>query len=83
MIERLIFCFKQKTAYDVLRSLVGSEMCIRDSGKTVCPVREAMIAGNIYDLLRQVTAVSRESVEIADIRLPYVQFDGCSVTGKQ
>ena len=43
----------------------------------------AMIAGNIYDLLRQVTAVSRESVEIADIRLPYVQFDGCSVTGKQ
>ena len=23
--------FKQKTAYEVLRSLVGSEMCIRDS----------------------------------------------------
>eukprot|EP00658_Telonema_sp_P-2_P032747 TRINITY_DN2416_c0_g1_i1.p1 TRINITY_DN2416_c0_g1~~TRINITY_DN2416_c0_g1_i1.p1 ORF type:complete len:100 (-),score=24.07 TRINITY_DN2416_c0_g1_i1:82-381(-) len=29
-----IFCFfffKQKTAYEMLRSLVGSEMCIRDS----------------------------------------------------
>ena len=25
------FFFKQKTAYEVLRSLVGSEMCIRDS----------------------------------------------------
>ena len=25
-----IFFFKQKTAYEVLRSLVGSEMCIRD-----------------------------------------------------
>ena len=25
------FLFKQKTAYEVLRSLVGSEMCIRDS----------------------------------------------------
>ena len=24
------FFFKQKTAYDMLRSLVGSEMCIRD-----------------------------------------------------
>ena len=24
------FFFKQKTAYEVLRSLVGSEMCIRD-----------------------------------------------------
>ena len=23
-------CFKQKTAYEMLRSLVGSEMCIRD-----------------------------------------------------
>src|SRR5665254_9469 len=27
------FLFKQKTAYEMLRSLVGSEMCIRDSGK--------------------------------------------------
>ena len=26
-----IFFFKQKTAYEMLRSLVGSEMCIRDS----------------------------------------------------
>src|SRR5674536_368457 len=29
----LVFCFfffKQKTAYEMLRSLVGSEMCIRD-----------------------------------------------------
>ena len=25
------FFFKQKTAYELLRSLVGSEMCIRDS----------------------------------------------------
>ena len=28
----VVFCFfKQKTAYEMLRSLVGSEMCIRDS----------------------------------------------------
>ena len=26
---------KQKTAYEMLRSLVGSEMCIRDSGNMV------------------------------------------------
>ena len=25
------FVYRQKTAYEVLRSLVGSEMCIRDS----------------------------------------------------
>eukprot|EP00658_Telonema_sp_P-2_P011795 TRINITY_DN14519_c0_g1_i2.p3 TRINITY_DN14519_c0_g1~~TRINITY_DN14519_c0_g1_i2.p3 ORF type:complete len:101 (+),score=23.70 TRINITY_DN14519_c0_g1_i2:91-393(+) len=28
------FFFKQKTAYEMLRSLVGSEMCIRDSCNT-------------------------------------------------
>ncbi len=25
-----LFCFEQKTAYEMLRSLVGSEMCIGD-----------------------------------------------------
>ena len=29
-VEIFLFFFKQKTAYEVLRSLVGSEMCIRD-----------------------------------------------------
>ena len=31
--DLMFFCFfffKQKTAYEMLRSLVGSEMCIRD-----------------------------------------------------
>src|SRR5678815_5921834 len=28
------FFFKQKTAYEMLRSLVGSEMCIRDRSTT-------------------------------------------------
>ncbi len=28
--------FKQKTAYGVLRSLVGSEVCIRDGPPPVC-----------------------------------------------
>ena len=30
----IIFFFKQKTAYDIQYGLVGSEMCIRDSGST-------------------------------------------------
>ena len=32
------FFFKQKTAYEMLRSLVGSEMCIRDSVQAACLV---------------------------------------------
>eukprot|EP00658_Telonema_sp_P-2_P073317 TRINITY_DN62377_c0_g1_i1.p1 TRINITY_DN62377_c0_g1~~TRINITY_DN62377_c0_g1_i1.p1 ORF type:complete len:152 (-),score=57.21 TRINITY_DN62377_c0_g1_i1:57-512(-) len=31
MVVVFFFFFKQKTAYEMLRSLVGSEMCIRDS----------------------------------------------------
>ena len=33
----LFFFFKQETAYELLRSLVGSEMCIRDSHRFVDP----------------------------------------------
>ena len=33
VLESRLCVFKQKTAYEVLRSLVGSEMCIRDSTK--------------------------------------------------
>eukprot|EP00658_Telonema_sp_P-2_P022308 TRINITY_DN18913_c0_g2_i2.p1 TRINITY_DN18913_c0_g2~~TRINITY_DN18913_c0_g2_i2.p1 ORF type:complete len:268 (-),score=77.14 TRINITY_DN18913_c0_g2_i2:347-1150(-) len=39
------FFFKQKTAYEMLRSLVGSEMCIRDrAGRVVMELREAIEA---------------------------------------
>ena len=34
------FFFKQKTAYEMLRSLVGSEMCIRD--RTYSLIAEAL-----------------------------------------
>ncbi len=31
----VFFFFKQKTAYEILSGLVGSEMCIRDKHKTL------------------------------------------------
>ena len=35
------FFFKQKTAYEMLRSLVGSEMCIRDRHyKELCELED-------------------------------------------
>ena len=36
----MFFFFKQKTAYEMLRSLVGSEMCIRDSDDLIQAVEE-------------------------------------------
>eukprot|EP00658_Telonema_sp_P-2_P078740 TRINITY_DN744_c0_g1_i4.p1 TRINITY_DN744_c0_g1~~TRINITY_DN744_c0_g1_i4.p1 ORF type:complete len:165 (+),score=71.18 TRINITY_DN744_c0_g1_i4:77-571(+) len=41
------FFFKQKTAYEMLRSLVGSEMCIRDRKKTA---KLVLIANNVEPL---------------------------------
>ena len=38
------FFFKQKTAYEMLRSLVGSEMCIRDSVYTVVGLTRRMVS---------------------------------------
>src|SRR5450756_1902269 len=35
MVLLCFFFFKQKTAYEIMPSLVGSEMCIRDSIKAV------------------------------------------------
>ena len=40
------FFFKQKTAYDMLRSLVGSEMCIRDSFITAGVDKPGHMVGN-------------------------------------
>ena len=42
---QLFFFFKQKTAYEMLRSLVGSEMCIRDRLRTVSGAEARPIRG--------------------------------------
>eukprot|EP00658_Telonema_sp_P-2_P067039 TRINITY_DN559_c0_g2_i2.p1 TRINITY_DN559_c0_g2~~TRINITY_DN559_c0_g2_i2.p1 ORF type:complete len:510 (+),score=130.69 TRINITY_DN559_c0_g2_i2:36-1565(+) len=39
------FFFKQKTAYEMLRSLVGSEMCIRDSSSVSQGEAQAEVSG--------------------------------------
>src|SRR5450756_951406 len=40
------FFFKQKTAYEIMPSLVGSEMCIRDSINTIRPEEEVAYPGD-------------------------------------
>src|SRR5660397_254603 len=43
-LQGLFFFFKQKTAYEIRLSLVGSEMCIRDSHMAVLTSGESAIA---------------------------------------
>jgi len=45
----VFFFFKQKTAYEMLRSLVGSEMCIRDrAGAVYCTGSIGNIKGALF-----------------------------------
>ena len=76
LVVRVFFC-KQKTAYEVLRSLVGSEMCIRDrfmndridAAKTVEPSRcgwgmmlSLAVLGPIYSVVYTVVAINPEGI---------------------
>ena len=43
-------------------------------------VKEVMVAGNIFEALRQLNGISRERKVIYDSILPYMRFDGVSFT---
>jgi PmbA protein len=44
------------------------------------PVKEVMVAGNVFEALRRLNGVSRERKAIYDSILPYMRFDGISFT---
>ena len=74
--KSFFFFFKQKTAYDMLRSLVGSEMCIRDrtmieafqSGQDLHKLTASRLAGVPLD---QVTKAQRP-VSYTHLTLPTI-----------
>jgi PmbA protein len=63
---------------DFSGSVKGGRM-IR-GGKLAEPLCGTMIAGNAFDLLPSITAVSRERERLFSELLPYVRLDGVSVT---
>ena len=70
------FFFKQKTAYEMLRSLVGSEMCIRDREHTQATLDEDersvgyRIEQNTFALRRARAAI--EPVSYTHLTLPTI-----------
>ncbi len=52
-----------------------------EGGEVKAAVRETLIGGNIYDLLRNVSGVSRERKMIISQLLPYIRVEEVSVTG--
>ncbi len=49
-------------------------------GKLAEPLSGIMIAGDIFDLLPNVTAISRETERIFSVVVPYMSFDGVAIT---
>ena len=52
-----------------------------ENGSITCPVKEVMVAGNIFDSLMNISALSRERKKIFDSFLPYISIENISFTG--
>ena len=52
-----------------------------ENGNITCPVKEVMVAGNIFDSLMNISALSRERKKIFDSFLPYISIENISFTG--
>ena len=82
LILYVFFFFKQKTAYEMLRSLVGSEMCIRDRINTLEYIRRLTNGRPIQALLggMHLAAASHERMEntLAAFRRLGIRFLGPS-----
>lgn len=51
-----------------------------EGGQIVRPVKETLIAGNTFELLGSLSGASKETEEVFNYRLPYLRFEGVSVT---
>lgn len=51
------------------------------NGSIVCPVKEVMVAGNVFESLKSISGLSRERKKIFDSFIPYVNVEGISFTG--
>ena len=56
----------------------GGQLVI--NGSIEHPVKEVMVAGNVFDALRRLNGISKERKVIYDSILPHMRFDGISFT---
>ena len=53
-----------------------------ENGKIQHALTETMISGSVADILHKIRAVSREVLRDGDCCLPFIAFDGVTVSGK-
>ncbi|MFQ5837736.1 MAG: TldD/PmbA family protein [Thermoplasmata archaeon] len=51
-----------------------------EKGDVAYPVKETLIAGNIFELLKNLSGISREVEEVFNYTLPYLRFEDVSIT---
>ncbi len=61
---------------------VAKNSFLIENGKITGPVSEVMISGNLAAMLKNVRGISEETVSDGGGVLPYVAFDGITISGK-
>ena len=61
---------------------VAKNSFLIENGKLVTALTETMISGCIADMLKTVRAISSEVLRDGTCSLPFIAFDGVTVSGK-
>lgn len=61
---------------------VAKNSFLIENGKITKPVLETMISGNLAEMLKNITDISKETAEDGSCVFPWVAFDGATVSGK-
>ena len=63
-------------------SAVAKNSFLIENGRITKPISETMISGNLAEMLKNITDISRETAEDGSCVLPWIAFDGVTVSGK-
>ena len=61
---------------------VAKNSFLIENGKITKPVLETMISGNLADMMKNITDISKETAEDGSCVFPWIAFDGVTVSGK-
>ena len=53
-----------------------------EHGKIARPLTETMISGCVPDMLKQIRGISSDTLKDGNGSLPYIAFDGITISGK-
>ena len=61
---------------------VAKNAFLIEHGKVTCALTETMISGCVPDMLNNIRAVSSDLLKDGSVSLPYIAFDGVTISGK-